>query len=429
MTTVYEPHVLPEVLGGVDLTDQSRFATGVPYDVFARLRREAPVLSHPPGHSVDGEPFWVLSRYADIAVAATDPVFSTRTGGTRTGGGTHLDDLEMGVHAGAFVAMMDDPRHRLVIDLVKEPMSASTATSLGARFRELAAEVIDAAVERGSCEFATDVAGPYAMRAVALAVGAPRSDWDQLVEWNRVVSNVTSRTTGTSDDPKARTVTAATFGYSEELVAAKRACPAHDIASALAVGEIPGGYGEGPVTGYERVLNVWLMLLTGSEQPRNTASGAVLALAQHPGQWRALREDRSLLDGAIEEALRWMPPNPYNRRTVTRDLDFRGVPMRAGDKVTLWWPSANRDEAVFPDPDTFDIRRHPNPHMAFGHGRYPCAGDHLGRAELRAFLDVLLDRVAEVRVTAPVTYLPSNKHTVVSSMPLELVPAAPTGVA
>jgi len=191
----------------------------------------------------------------------------------------------------------------------------------------------------------------------------------------------------------------------------------------VARGDLAEGHGEQPLSEYEREAFFCLLLMAGSEPPRNTMAGGLLALAQHPEQWQALRSDRSLLPGAIEELLRWTSPTPYNRRTATRPLRFRDTEIAAGEKVTFWWASANRDESVFADPETFDIRRTPNPHLAFGDGMHSCLGTQLARIELRLLLEELLDRVSEIRLTGPVEWAPSNKHTVTLHLPVELVAA------
>jgi cytochrome P450 len=163
--------------------------------------------------------------------------------------------------------------------------------------------------------------------------------------------------------------------------------------------------------------------MAGSEPSRNAMAAGLLALAKDPDQWQALRADRSLLPGAIEEILRWTAPTPYNRRTATQDVSFGDARVLAGQKVTLWWASANRDEAVFTDPDRFDIRRDPNPHLAFGRGSHGCLGERLARMEIGVLLTELADRVAEIRLAGPVDWARSNKHTVVLHSPVELLPA------
>jgi cytochrome P450 len=164
-----------------------------------------------------------------------------------------------------------------------------------------------------------------------------------------------------------------------------------------------------------------LIIAAGSETTRNSIAIGVLALTERPDALETLRDDRSLLSNAVEEVLRWASSTPYNRRTATRDAEVGGQQIRAGDKVTLWWASANRDEAVFAEPYTFDIARNPNPHLAFGRGTHFCLGAALARMEIRVVLDAFLDKVGEVSVTGPVEYVRSNKHAGVRHMPVHLV--------
>ena len=410
---------LPEILGGFDLTDQQAFAQGIPYDLFARLRREAPLFRHPPGQTVDGESFWVLTRHADITAAAADSAYSAQGGGGRSGGGTHLDDLPAGALPGVLFGMMDDPRHALVKALLAPWVTGRAAAALEGGLRALAAELLEAAVAKGQADFVTEVSEEFAVKSMALLLGAPREDWDRLLDWGRSCLGFLNRRTGLPDEQSA-----ATFGamqeYFKELLLRKRAQPGEDVATVLAVGELSEDRGdEPPLSPLERAVNLTVLMVTGLEQPRNTIAGGVLAFAEHPGQWQALREDRSLMPGAIEEVLRWNPPNPYNRRTATRDMELHGRTINAGDKVTFWWPSANRDEAVYTDPDRFDIRRDPNPHLSFGYGAHFCLGDETARLQIRLVLEELLDRAEEIRPAGKVVWVANNKHTVLLDVPLE----------
>ena len=421
-TTELPAAELPEVLDGFDLTDHARFADGVPYQVFARLRREAPLLYHPPGvNSADGEGFWVLSRYADIASAAADPAFSAQGGGGRAGGGTHLEDMETGVHAGVLLPMMDDPRHQAVKDMITPSLTGSGSLLHEDQLRGHAAGLVGAAVDRGSGNLVDELAEPLALRTVAGLFGAPEDDWDQLLTWVHGVVGLVNRRTSRPDD-YSRGTFQAMAGYFQSLLAGKREAPGPDFGSLLAHGRLADGTGEPPLSAYEREHNYLVLLMHAYEQTRNVMAAGLLALAQHPDQWRLLRADRSLVPGAVEELLRWAPPNPYNRRTATRDIELHGQTVRAGDKVTLWWPSANRDEAVFADPDTFDVRRNPNPHLSFGSGTHDCAGGEAGRLALRPLLEELLDRVAGIRLTGPPVHTAYNKHTVLLDLPVELLP-------
>ncbi|MEU6226716.1 cytochrome P450 [Streptomyces sp. NPDC047042] len=410
----------PEVLGGFDLTDQSRFAEGIPYDLFARLRREAPALFHPAGTLPDGEGFWVLTRHADIAAASVDPVYSSQGGGGRAGGGSHLEDLPLGGGlTGTVLAMMDNPRHEVFKHLLG-PAVGRAVSALEPELRAVAAALADDLAGRGTGNLVDDFSEPFSLRSVALLLGVPREDWQKLTEWVHTVLGFTHRRSGTVDD-ESRAVYANLRGYFTALLETKRAHPADDLGTVLASGELPLDSGQPPLTETEREANASVMLVSGFEQPRNTIAGGLLAFARNPDQWRELRKDRSLLPTAVEEVLRWLPANPYNRRTLTRDVELHGRRMRAGEKVTLWWPAANRDETVFPDPDRFDIRRDPNPHLSFGHGVHYCLGDAFGRLEIQLALEALLDRVEEIRLTAPETWAPNNKHTVLLDVPVELV--------
>ncbi|MFJ8751995.1 cytochrome P450 [Streptomyces sp. NPDC102441] len=418
--TAPEAGELPAILGGFDLTDQSAYAAGLPYELFARLRRDEPLLHHPPGHSADGEGFWVLTRHADVVGVTRSPDFSAQGGGGRAGGGTHLDDMPAGVHAGVLLPMMDNPRHDAIKHLLSPAVTGEVAARLGEELRGRARALVDDAVDRGSADFVDDVSEPFALESMALLLGVPPEDWAQLTTWVHGVLGFTNRRTGESDAYSIATFTAMQE-YFTDFVGRKRARPGHDLGSLLAVGELPESLGLAPLSDREREGNAVLFLVSGFEQPRNTIAAAVLAFAQFPEQWEALRADRSLMPGAIEEILRWAPANPYNRRTAVRDVELHGQVIKAGEKVTLWWPSANRDEAVFENAASFDIRRPRNPHVSFGHGMHSCLGDEVGRLQIRLVLEALLDRVAAFRLTGPEQWGPNNKHTVLLDLPVEFV--------
>ncbi|MDQ2959008.1 MAG: cytochrome P450 [Actinomycetota bacterium] len=427
MTTV-ENEKLPSVLEGFDLTDQSQFARGFPHEVFGRLRAEAPVLWHPPGRTADGEGFWVLSRYEDMREAADNPVFSAQGGGGRAGGGTHIDDLQTGVHAGVLINMIDDPRHELIRNLVRPVVIRETVQAREPELRAIAADLVERAVAAGSCDFQQNISAPYAIQAIALILGAPREDWPLLVKYGQTLAGFDERNSGQITEDASKTAYAI-YEYSKKLIALKRADGASDgpidLMTVMAKAELPAE-ADRPLTEYEREAFFCLLLLAGSEPPRNAMAAGVLALAQHPEQWQALRADRSLLPGAIEEMMRWSSPTPYNRRTATEDVTFRDAEIKAGEKITFWWASANRDSAVFTDPMTFDIRREHNPHLACGYGTHSCLGEQLARIEIRLLLEELLDRVERIEVSGEVRWAPSNKHTVTLQMPVTLT-AAPTG--
>ncbi|MFI9011483.1 cytochrome P450 [Actinosynnema sp. NPDC053489] len=410
---------LPDVLGGIDLTDHRSFADGVPYDLFARLREEAPVFFHPHGTSRD-DGFWVFTKHADIAAAAADTAFSAQGGGGREGGGTHLEDLPTGMLTGVLLFMMDDPRHELIKRVLTPFVTGRSIAALEPTLRGRTRELLDGAVAAGEVDVVPAVAEPLALHAITSLLGVPPDDRPLIADWVRGTLGFTDRRTGRPTDGSRATFTAMREYFARFLVA-KRAEPTGDLGSVIALGRVPG---DAPMSDLERDTHASVLFVSGYEQPRNTLAAAVQVFAEHPDQWAALKADRSLLPGAVEEVLRWAPANPYNRRTATRDVVVRGHHIRAGDKVTFWWPAANRDPEVFADPDVFDIRRHPNPHLAFGAGTHVCSGDSFGRMLLRLLLTELLDRVDAVELTGPPVFAPNNKHTVLLDLPVRFVTTA-----
>ncbi|MFE3794287.1 cytochrome P450 [Nocardia tengchongensis] len=401
----------------IDLTDLDRFAHGFPHAVFDRLRAEEPVWWHPPtAHTPDGEGFWVVSRYADIVAVAGDSVtYSSETGGERRGGGTLIEDLPVDWAVGVLLNMMDDPRHAGVRKLLMPSVAPRTLKLIEDDLRQRAADLVDAALAKGECDFLLDLAAELPLQAVAQLLGVPQQDRHRLFGWANVALDYDDRELGEATARTQRAV-AETRAYGQELLAAKTATPADDLLSLAAHATIDGQ----PLTDMEKAMLFSLLIAAGSETTRNSIAVGMLALIERPDVWRTLRDDRTQLDGAVDEMLRWASSTSYNRRTATCDTDLSGRRIRAGDKVTLWWTSANRDASVFPDPHTFDITRRPNPHLAFGRGGHFCLGSNLARMEMRVVFDALLDRVEIAELTGPVEYTRSNKHTGVRHMPVRL---------
>jgi len=407
-----------DLLDDLDLTDLDRFTDGFPHEVFATLRAEAPIWWHPPTeHTPDGEGFWVLSRYADIAAVAADATrFSSERGGPRSGGGTLIEDLPAGFASGVLLNMMDDPRHQRIRKLCTPSVTPRALAAVQASLRERAVAIVDAAVERGTCDFLVDVAAELPLQAIAQLLGVPQHHRHRLFEWADATLDYDDRDLGQTGERSAAAA-AAMFTYGAELVAEKQGCPDAGLISTVA--------NAGFLTDLELQMFFNLLIAAGSETTRNSIALGVLALIERPDQWARLRDDRSLLPAAVEEVLRWASSTTYNRRTATADCVLgaadAGTPVAAGDKVTLWWPSANRDEAVFADPFAFDVARQPNKHLALGHGTHFCLGAALARIEIRLVLDVLLDRIAALELTGPLEWARTNKHTGLRHMPVRLL--------
>jgi cytochrome P450 len=442
-------------LDEIDLTDLDRFARGFPHGIFEFLRHEAPVwFQAPTRHTPGGEGFWSLVRHADIVTAASDAqAFSSHTGGSREGGGTIIEDLPSSFAAGVLLNMMDDPRHRRFRKLVTPAVSPRALEAMEAELRARTGAILDDAARRGQCDFLRDIAAELPLQAIARLLGVPQEDRHKLIEWADATLDYDDRNLG---EQSAKTQAAAMemFAYGSDLIARKRRDPQDDILSAVVHGRIEAGAGGAqsgqaaggdaggrrgerystasgrsagersagePLSELELQMFFNLLIAAGSETTRNSIAVGLLGLIEHPDQWALLGSDRSLMGSAIEEMLRWASSTPYNRRTATRDVDIGGQTIRAGDKVVLWWASANRDEAVFADPFRFDIRRDPNPHLAFGHGAHFCLGATLARIEMRMIFEGILDRFARVELAGPVEWTRSNKHTGVRHMPVRLI--------
>jgi cytochrome P450 len=401
-------------LGDVDLTDLDRFLQGFPHEVFTRLRAEAPVWWHPPtAHTPDGEGFWVVARHADVVAIAADSLrFSSESGGDRAGGGTLIEDLPAGFAAGVLLNMMDDPRHQEIRKLCTPSVTPRALAAVEAELRERAVAIVDGAVERGACDFLVDVAVELPLQATAQLLGVPQDHRHRLLEWADATLDYDDRDLGQTGERSAAAA-ADMFQYGTQLIADKQRCPDAGLMSRV----VNAGF----LSDLEQQMFFNLLIAAGSETTRNSIAAGLLALIEHPDQWDRLQADRSLLPTAVEEILRWASSTTYNRRTVTSDVTIGDVAIKAGDKVTLWWSSANRDEAVFADPFRFDVTRQPNKHVAFGHGSHFCLGAALARVEIRLVLDVLLDRVERCELAGPVEWTRSNKHTGIRHMPIAFV--------
>ncbi len=409
-------------LDRIDLCDLDRFADGFPHDDFTHLRDVEPVWFHPPTeHVPGGEGFWVVSRYADVLAAASDTTtFSSHTGGGRDGGGTLIEDLPEGF-TGVLLNMTDDPLHQRMRTLLTPALAPRALRALSDELRGRARRIVAAAVERRDVDLLTDVAAELPLQAAAGLLGVPQDERRQLIEWADATLDYSDRDLGARSE-RAAAASAEMFAYGQDLIARRRRDPGEDLLSLAAVGTVVDEGVERPLRDDELQLLFTLLVAAGTETTRNTIAVGVAALADRPDDWASLAADPDAVPTAVEEMLRWASSTPYNRRTATVDTELGGQHLRAGDKVTLWWASANRDEREFVDPFRFDVRRAPNRHLAFGHGGHFCLGARLARLEIRCLLVELLASVASVERTGEIEWTRSNKHTGVRYLPVRLHP-------
>jgi cytochrome P450 len=410
----------PVPLDGIDLTDLDRFANGFPHDVFSELRRAAPVWWHPPTpHTPDAEGFWSVHTHAECMAVIHDPgSYSSETGGDRPYGGTTIPDLPV---AGLMLNMMDDPRHQRVRMLVSKGLTPRTITRVEDDLRRRTRRLVDDALAAGTCDFVSTVAGELPMYAIGMLLGIPEEDRHQLFEWIEHSFDFRDEREAFETTDAVATAAASMFEYGTRLIAEKRANPADDMLSVVCHATLAG---EDPPQLTEQELQFFFSLLwaAGADTTRNAIAGAVVAFTEFPDQFAGLRDAPDAMPTAVEEIVRWTHPAAYNRRTATRTTELAGHTIRPGEKLVFWEASANRDELVFDEPFRFDVRRHPNPHLGFGHGIHHCLGANLARLELRVVLGELLARVDTIEAAGAVEWTRSNKHTGIRRLPVRLTP-------
>ncbi len=407
-----------DMLRGTDLTNLDNFADGFPHELFRIHRREAPVWWHEPTeHTPDGEGFWSVATHAETLEVLRDPVtYSSETGGDRPYGGTLIQDLPV---AGQVLNMMDDPRHAQIRRLVSSGLTPRMIRRVEDDLRQRAKALLDDVGQGVPFDFLREVAAELPMQMICLLLGIPESERHWL--FDAVEPGFDFRGSRKSFEPDAlgREGAARMAAYGSELIAQKRRTPGDDMLSVVATATVDDE-DRPQLTDGELYMFFSLLFSAGAETTRNAMAGGLLALSERPDQYRALRDDPRLLPTAIEEIVRWTTPSPAKRRTATRATTLAEVAISAGQKVVIWEGSANRDETVFDHPDEFDIRRDPNPHVAFGHGIHFCLGASLARLEIRVLFEELLPRFRQVHVVEPVEYTRSNRHTGIRKLMVEL---------
>ncbi|AQT81734.1 cytochrome [Mycolicibacterium litorale] len=391
-------------LTDIDFTDLDNFADGFPHHLFAVHRREAPVFWHEPtANTPDGEGFWSVATHAEtLAVLRDADTYSSVTGGERPFGGTLLQDLPV---AGQVLNMMDDPRHTHIRRLVSSGLTPRMIRRVEDDLRARARALLDAVQPGVPFDFLVDVAAELPMQMICILLGVPETERHWLFRAIEPTFDFGDSRRGEVGTQSVEEAGSRMYAYGTELIAAKRAQPSDDMLSVVANASTD------PLSDLELYMFFSLLFSAGAETTRNGVAGGLLALAQNPDQYRRLRDDPELLPTAVEEMIRWTSPSPSKRRTATRDTELGGRRIRAGQKVLVWEGSANRDETVFDDADTFDVGRKRNPHLGFGQGVHYCLGANLARLELRVLYEELLSRFSEIRVVKPVQWARSNRHT------------------
>ncbi len=383
-----EPNIPP----GFDFTDPDMYADRLPMDEFAELRRTAPVWWNRKARGVGGfddEGYWVVTRHADVvAVSRDNDNYSTweNTAIIRHQDGASREQIELQ----RFVMLnIDPPQHTKLRGIVSRGFTPRAINNLRSALSARAERIVADAIASGSGDFVTDVAAELPLQAIAELVGVPQDDRRKVFDWsNDMVGYDDPEYVG---DPAA--AAAELVGYAMVMAEDRRQCPRDDIVTKLVNAQVDGG----ELSSDEFGFFVILLAVAGNETTRNAISHGMHAFLENPGQWELFKAERP--DTAADEIVRWATPVTVFQRTALADTTLGGQQIAAGQRVGLFYRSANFDEEVFDHPERFDIRRSPNPHLGFGgSGAHFCLGASLARLEIDLIFNAIADHMPGIRL-------------------------------
>lgn len=385
-------------------------ASGYPHGAWERLRREDPV------HFVAewaGDPYWAITRHADIIEISKNPgLFSSKGGYLLYPRG----EQEKGTRN---ILDMDPPEHRVYRGFASKRFTPRALKTYEQPVDRIAGEILDGVTtgnETAEIDFVVDVAAKLPIWVVAEMLGVPSEDSHKILDWTNATfgSGDPEFAQGRSAEETRLSAIQEMFGYFQGLVQDRLSDPRDDISTDLANAKVDGE----PIPDLERLSYFVTLLGAGNETVRNATSGGLLALIENPDQLERARREPELLDSMIEEILRYVSPVVHMCRMATRDTELGGKEIKAGQRLGMLYASANRDERVFDDPHTFRIDRDPNRHLAFGVGEHFCIGAHVARMELRSLFRQLIDRLEFVELAGPVERLRMNAVSGIKHLPI-----------
>ena len=376
--------------------------------IWTEFRRSAPVHYDPVGQ------VWGIFKHADVLAIEKDPkTFSS-----------HRAPRPHGEHLPMMISM-DDPEHQRRRSLVSRGFTPKRVADHEPMVRDLCRQIINDVCEKGSCDFVWDIAAPLPLFVIADLLGYEPEMYDDLLHWSEALMSPTADDMITPEQiAKRLQESSATIGEFREaqlkIIADRRKNPRDDVMSTLCQAEIDGER----LDDESIVQEMLLILIGGDETTRHVLSGGMLELIKHPDQRDALRGGEAEMALAAEEMIRWNSPVQNMGRTATRDVSVRDQEIKEGDQLMVFYPSANRDEDVFDRPHDFDIRRNPNPHVAFGFGTHFCLGASLARIEVRVMFDELLRRLPDIELATdgPLPRRGSNFVSGLESLPVTFTP-------
>jgi cytochrome P450 len=400
----------------INIYDPDGYLDGPPHEVFTELRRTQPVFFQ----EMPDEPgYWAVLKHADVIHVAREPVlFSASEGGVvlENLAPDALESMRM------MLLAMDPPRHVDYRRPLAPSFKARVMAQLEEGIRSICREIMVRAAEQRDVEFVHDVTAPLPTQVIGELMGLPREDWEMLhalAERQTRSSDPDAQSTGplADDDTGSWAIDMAMYGI--QFAQARRAAEPRDDVTSLILATDFNGH---PMNDIEFGSFFVQLVTAGNDTTQGMLSNGLLALFENPDQLELLRDDPSLTTSAVEEILRYENPLHYFRRTATADTEIRGVPIAEGDKVAMMYTSANRDEDTFDDPQTFDIRRNPNPHLSFGIAEHYCLGVHLARLEGRVFFEELLGTFPTIELTGDPVRSRSNLNNGLKGLPVRLTP-------
>jgi cholest-4-en-3-one 26-monooxygenase len=401
-------------LDKIDVFDQERYLDGAPYEDFAILRSQSPVFRNPDPQVPEGH--WAITRHADVVYVARHPeLFSSEAKGSQP---QEFDEVAIEVQRRMMIHQ-DPPKHSRVRTLVNRGFTPRVVEKLRPDVEAECVQIVDAAVEKGEFDLVRAVAAELPLVVVAEVMGIPRTDRQRIFEWSKAIAGQTDEENGGAEATRKAVVEMSAYGT--ELGTDRRRCPVDDVVSRMVSADDNGNQ----LTEEEFQAFFVLMTVAGNETTRYAIAGGVEAFARFPEQWARLKADPGLAKTAAEEIVRWSSPTKVFRRTAMSDVELGGQQIKTGDKLMAHITSANRDETVFADPDTFDIGRNPNPHLGFGGGGpHFCIGKHLAVLEIELLFKTLAEKVDRIELTGPTPRLRSYHFSGIVEMPVRVVPAS-----
>ena len=388
-----------------ELDKWETFINGQPFDIFKRLREEAPIYWHE--ESLDFEPgFWALTKHEDIVRVSKDPMtFSSAVGGhlMTMGDPEVVDPSAVAAIIGNMIGM-DPPDHQIYRKMVAPSFTPKAIRTLEDDMRQKIRELLENVEDKGEFNFVTEISEQLPLWVLCEMMGIPESERPKIRD---LVNNLTDASI--QQDPNNAFQIWVNymelFKMGRDMIEERRKNPTDDLMSVVANTKIEGG--ELP----PELLDGFflLMVIAGNETTRNTLTGGLMALTDNPEEREKLLKDPALISNATDEMLRWVTSVIYFRRTATKDTNIRGQDIKAGDKVVMWYGSANRDEDIFKDGHLFRVdRENAKKHLAFGAGEHLCLGNRLGHMQIRILFEELLDRFPNIHSTSDPVRIPSN---------------------